>query len=720
MGCISTSKPLATGNTFTGLIREFPGIGVDKFNTSARVFLLTHSHADHTVGLGNKAFAGRVYCTKMTKEIVALNNTFGHNLSFLIPKELNTPFRVTTEIGDEVTITLIPAYHSPGSCMFLAESESKAALITGDIRAESWWVESLTKNPYLFPYTTGLKQLDHMYIDTSFSYRGEPFVEIPPNNEGIRITIELLKAFPKDDPEIHFCFMDNTSGFEEAWAQIISSFNGSLHTSSDIRRRTEVIARGNEYEYGIVLQNLIGRVANGPVFHVRGRVDDNDILNSTKVVINIYQSINFNIIDFMGTCIPIDMSTIDMSQLTILETTKRGNKVVKFRDRAWILPHNGRELLPTDIRLLFSRHSSYSETVRLVTAFKPKSVYPCTDSQSTWLNGFTMERIFGEFCKPGQERYPYDLAMFKRYGRPSPIVMERPVITINRWNILDCEEELRFVGEYLTHWSSKGTQPKPEIKLFGQYQRSRFKEGNTDEAKDAYTSRAKDMKLENIIAGRGEHKFKKVIMRNQDLYLQKYSEDSLPSRYYDNYNQDEGSHTDSQSWDYFRGSPSTGSRFSSDIKVKKENESIKDFDNEASTIYDSTDECPSPEAKGSPMIKVEVIERNTSFSSMKSKSLVVFDRNLHEQFDNKCQRSTSQGSRSLRRVKSSVASFEISVKQSGNDWNEPLRKKPKMVSFSETNSMMPDLHSGRIDNLSTALNEDRSFWLGLNLSSTQT
>jgi len=69
--------------------------------------------------------------------------------------------------------------------MFLFEGEGKAVLYTGDIRgtfpsaslmdgwmaepvtAEDWWVEYIARHPVLLPYSTGVKRLDRIYLDTS-------------------------------------------------------------------------------------------------------------------------------------------------------------------------------------------------------------------------------------------------------------------------------------------------------------------------------------------------------------------------------------------------------------------------------------------------------------------------------------------------------------------------------------------------------------------------
>ena len=72
-------------------------------------------------------------------------------------------------------------YHDPVLSLsrvrdVLSKVFAKMYWITGDVRAESWWTLSLIKNPHLFPYITGLKTLDQIYLDTTFSYRGEPYI----------------------------------------------------------------------------------------------------------------------------------------------------------------------------------------------------------------------------------------------------------------------------------------------------------------------------------------------------------------------------------------------------------------------------------------------------------------------------------------------------------------------------------------------------------------
>ena len=72
-----------TGNSFNGLIEEFPGLSIDRFNNGATTFLLSHYHSDHLVGLDTKSFLGTVYCLEVTKSLLKRDHKYGHVLKFI-------------------------------------------------------------------------------------------------------------------------------------------------------------------------------------------------------------------------------------------------------------------------------------------------------------------------------------------------------------------------------------------------------------------------------------------------------------------------------------------------------------------------------------------------------------------------------------------------------------------------------------------------------------
>jgi len=84
------------------------------------------------------------------------------------------------------------ATHELTSLVF--EGGGKAVLYTGDIRSEPWFVNTLTRSPYLVEYACGLKSLDTIYLDTSF------IDDIPfqTKAEGIRELLQKVAKYPPD------------------------------------------------------------------------------------------------------------------------------------------------------------------------------------------------------------------------------------------------------------------------------------------------------------------------------------------------------------------------------------------------------------------------------------------------------------------------------------------------------------------------------------------
>ncbi|KAI5960074.1 uncharacterized protein KGF55_004797 [Candida pseudojiufengensis] len=474
-------------NTFNGEIKEIPGIYVDRFHTKGDLYFLTHSHQDHLQGLLSKSFCNKVYCSQLTKDIIALDSRYEEKLKYLIPVEYNKSFQLSTFLS-VVTVTMIETYHAPGSSMFLFESDDDiSVLVTGDIRAEEWWTSSLIKNRILFPYITGSKKLDIIYLDTTFSYRGEPYIKIMPNSDGVVALIELLKLYPTD-PDIEFSFVDAVSGSEEIWLQVADHFNGTISANELVTERIKLIKN----------YHLEG---DGPVFNV------GNLKKDIPIMIAIKHTINFNIIDYAGFCLPVKVDTIDARQLVLLQILRNGHQLYLYQDRQWILPKDGLELLPLCLMLMFSRHSSYEESMRFIGLFKPKSVFPCCDSKKSWLNGFTIERVFGSVCSSKDHRY--DKEKTELYGLPDHSILERKVVSIDRWSFSQCLQEVDFVEQY-----TKKERPfKGVLKLI---------DDNGD--KSAYYSYIKDFKLQSIIAGRNEAKYKKVVNYHQDIKQMKINE----------------------------------------------------------------------------------------------------------------------------------------------------------------------------------------------------
>jgi hypothetical protein len=107
------------------------------------------------------------------------------------------------------------------NCWLVIEGDGKAVLYTGDIRSELWFVNNLMRSPFLIEYTSGLKQLDCLYLDTSHT---QP-VEFPSKAEGLQELLQKVSQYP---PETVFHFSAWTFGYEEVWMALSKKLESAV------------------------------------------------------------------------------------------------------------------------------------------------------------------------------------------------------------------------------------------------------------------------------------------------------------------------------------------------------------------------------------------------------------------------------------------------------------------------------------------------------------
>jgi hypothetical protein len=146
---------------------------------------------------------------------------------------LDTPTTIELAPGYSIQVTLIDANHCVGAVMFLIEGNGKAILYTGDIRAETWWVNSLVQNPILLPYTLGTRRLECMYLDTTFATKNTPYKGFPSKAEGIRELLSKVSEYPEDTI---FYFHSWTFGYENVWLALSAFLKSRIHLD-DYRAR---------------------------------------------------------------------------------------------------------------------------------------------------------------------------------------------------------------------------------------------------------------------------------------------------------------------------------------------------------------------------------------------------------------------------------------------------------------------------------------------------
>ncbi|KAH6965649.1 hypothetical protein EDB82DRAFT_513390 [Fusarium venenatum] len=101
--------------------------------------------------------------------------------------------------------------------MFLVEGDGRAILYTGDIRSEPWFVNAISRNPNLVEYTSGLKILDKIYLDTSFTEN----VPFETKAYGIAELLKKVSKYPKDTV---FHFQVWTYGYEDVWIALSKAY----------------------------------------------------------------------------------------------------------------------------------------------------------------------------------------------------------------------------------------------------------------------------------------------------------------------------------------------------------------------------------------------------------------------------------------------------------------------------------------------------------------
>ncbi|KAF9461155.1 beta-lactamase-like protein [Collybia nuda] len=237
--------------------------------------LLSHTHSDHINGLSAQSFGYKVICSQDAKEMLLRHEVFAerelHESELKAEKTrtyshlkvgpflrqdgsidrmgyrdllktvpLHTPITEELSDGEHVTITLLDANHCPGAVMFLIEGARGAVLHTGDFRAEPWFLDSLTRNPYLQPYLASRnafggypdtkkpikpigKTLDTIYLDTASVLST---LAVPTKNRATTGLIELMKLFPET---VYFFINTWTWGYEDILKAVAQEFQCQIH-----------------------------------------------------------------------------------------------------------------------------------------------------------------------------------------------------------------------------------------------------------------------------------------------------------------------------------------------------------------------------------------------------------------------------------------------------------------------------------------------------------
>ncbi|KAI6114081.1 beta-lactamase-like protein [Pisolithus sp. B1] len=416
--------PIRVDN-FTDNVNDLPS----PYNRPA-LHLLTHTHSDHLIGLAAKSFGYQIICSPDAKEMLLRHEVYAERTLFdheyraqktktyshlkvapcVMPNgekfyagsrdllravPLHTPTEFELYDNETVTVTLIDANHCPGAVMFLIEGPRGSVLHTGDMRAEPWFLSSLSRNPFLQRYladsaenlnvlvarnevihmeATGLvKTLEAIYLDTASLLS---ITMVPTKECAVQGLIELIAMFPTTT----FFFINSwTWGYEDILKGIALAFHCKIHF--------------DRYKYAIYTHT------SDPLMRALGTRDP----SSTR----------FHACERFDRCPFVDVPQHECSvEGTIGPLSMEGKKVVYVNpvtmgSAQWdnykteIKQHLLRGKSVDSLLVPLSRHSPLPELMNFVSLFRPHRVIPNTlHSSLDGLDWGVMSTMFESCVSP--------------------------------------------------------------------------------------------------------------------------------------------------------------------------------------------------------------------------------------------------------------------------------------------------------------------------------
>lgn len=325
-------------STFSGKIQEIPGISVDRFdgnNLESEAFFLSHCHSDHMVGLQSPFFHNLLvdnnmylYASKISCIIISkMYPTIKNNLRVL---SMYQPTFVSLKSG-HVSIISMPAGHCPGSVMFLFETD-KCILYTGDFRVDA---EDMKKFIFLYDAFGNLKTIHKIYLDTTFFLK--KYLKFPKRDESLA---ELCKIIRKagDDSMIDL-YTSAKYGYEFLFVELYNRLGFPIHVNPDMYDLYSLIP---DMDKAITLDKL-----------------------STQIHCHCDR--------FKHVCDACDFNT-------------KRIVVSALRWRYENLEHSISEYEGDEIRVCFSTHNSYEETLGVIEFLKPLEIEVCVEQRNPYDN----------------------------------------------------------------------------------------------------------------------------------------------------------------------------------------------------------------------------------------------------------------------------------------------------------------------------------------------
>lgn len=200
----SEEKPLYILVDAFSHANKLPESFYDKNNV---FFFLTHAHSDHYTGLRESWSLGRVYCSKVTGDLlrVLMDVPEEHIHRLDMNKEIDVAFGVR--------VTLVTANHCPGAVIFLFDMpDGRRVVHVGDFRYE----------PRVFrdgacPALEQFTCCDALYLDTTYC---NPRHKFPPQKESIDYIAGTIQDLSSQGGKLLFLISTYVIGKEKVLEEI--------------------------------------------------------------------------------------------------------------------------------------------------------------------------------------------------------------------------------------------------------------------------------------------------------------------------------------------------------------------------------------------------------------------------------------------------------------------------------------------------------------------
>ncbi|KAK8754416.1 hypothetical protein OTU49_016162 [Cherax quadricarinatus] len=348
-------------SSFSGKIKEFPQISVDRFdgrNLASTAYFLSHAHSDHMIGLSSPQFLDHLesnsgvylYCSAITARFLQASIRHRPLDPFVRPLPPEEPVKITVpnvaeEASHQLCVTLIPAGHCPGSVMFLFEGRGGTVLYTGDFRTSVGDVERIRA---LHNTDGTVKTVDSLHIDTTFCHRD--ILHFPTREESSSAIGDLVEDWlARGNNHLIHLVCPAKYGYEYVYRSLHERFGMRVHVSRWKYRMYDTVPE---------IQDALTPDATETWIHAcdwrMNEVEEGEDQSDRQLPCR---------------CVPFGVDTAPSI------------RVIRPSAMFYTMYQSAKELKQISrdgsfCRVLLSMHASCSEVLDLVSYLRPRKVYP--------------------------------------------------------------------------------------------------------------------------------------------------------------------------------------------------------------------------------------------------------------------------------------------------------------------------------------------------------